>query len=69
MAVKTLHLPNFPSFDTDEILTLAPRWNTYKKRFEKNVRNVKKQDILPVAAKLNLKPLFHPETEPIIFSP
>ena len=34
MAVKNLHLPNFPSFDTDEILTLAPRWNTYKKRFE-----------------------------------
>ena len=35
----------------------------------KNVRNVKKKDIVPVAAKLNLKPLFHPETEPIIFSP
>ena len=34
MAVKNLHLPNFPSFDTDGILTLAPRWNTYKKRFE-----------------------------------
>ena len=34
MAVSTLNMPSFPSFDTDDVTTIATRWTKYKKRFQ-----------------------------------
>ena len=34
MAVKNLHLPNFPTFDLSETDTIPSKWKKYKQRFE-----------------------------------
>ena len=34
MAVRNLNLPKFPAFDTEDVSTLASRWEKYKKRFK-----------------------------------
>ena len=34
MAVANLNLPQFPTFETDDVSSIPSRWKKYKQRFE-----------------------------------